>query len=70
MRAYEISEFGSFDVLKAVEHERPRPGNGQVLVEFKAFSLNYRDLMTIRGEYNPRMKLPVVPLSDGAGVVV
>ncbi len=70
MRAYEISEFGSFDVLKAVEHERPRPGYGQVLVEFKAFSLNYRDLMTIRGAYNPRMKLPVVPLSDGAGVVV
>jgi len=31
--------------------------------------LNYRDLMVVTGTYNPRMKLPAVPLSDGAGEV-
>jgi NADPH:quinone reductase-like Zn-dependent oxidoreductase len=36
----------------------------------RAWSLNYRDLMVIRGEYNPKMRRPMVPLSDGAGDVV
>jgi NADPH:quinone reductase-like Zn-dependent oxidoreductase len=36
----------------------------------KAWSLNYRDLLVVTGSYNPRLKLPMVPLSDGAGEVV
>jgi NADPH:quinone reductase-like Zn-dependent oxidoreductase len=36
----------------------------------KAWSLNYRDLLVVTGKYNPKMKLPIVPLSDGAGEVV
>jgi NADPH:quinone reductase-like Zn-dependent oxidoreductase len=32
--------------------------------------LNYRDLLTVEGKYNPRLPLPLVPLSDGAGEVV
>ena len=35
----------------------------------RAWSLNYRDLMMVKGIYNPRLKMPMVPLSDGAGVV-
>ncbi len=34
-----------------------------------ATSLNYRDLMVVKGIYNPKMPLPRVPFSDGAGVV-
>ena len=40
---------------------------GQVLVQVKATSLNYRDLALSR---NPRQKRPIVPLSDGAGEIV
>jgi NADPH:quinone reductase-like Zn-dependent oxidoreductase len=36
----------------------------------RAASLNYRDLMMIKGTYNPRLKMPLVPFSDGAGEVV
>src|SRR5690348_2498059 len=36
----------------------------------RAASLNYRDIMVASGTYNPRMKLPAVPVSDGAGEVV
>jgi NADPH:quinone reductase-like Zn-dependent oxidoreductase len=36
----------------------------------RAVSLNYRDLMTLKGTYNPRMRLPQIPLSDGVGEVV
>jgi NADPH:quinone reductase-like Zn-dependent oxidoreductase len=34
-----------------------------------AASLNYRDLMVLRGQYNPKLRMPMVPLSDGVGVV-
>jgi NADPH:quinone reductase-like Zn-dependent oxidoreductase len=36
----------------------------------RAFSLNYRDLMVIKGIYNPKQRLPLVPLSDGVGQVI
>lgn len=68
MKYFEIPEFG-IDHLALVEQEQPIPGAGQVLVKLTAASLNYRDLLVVRGQYNPRMKLPMVPLSDGAGVV-
>jgi NADPH:quinone reductase-like Zn-dependent oxidoreductase len=31
--------------------------------------LNYRDLLVMKGHYNPKAPLPLVPLSDGAGEV-
>ena len=68
MKAYEVQQFGISN-LALVEREDPRPGPGEVLVTFHAASLNYRDLMVVEGTYNPRMKLPAVPLSDGAGEV-
>ena len=68
MKAFEIQEFG-LDKLALVDHEMPRPGTGEVLVRMKAASLNYRDYMVVRGVYNPKMKRPMVPLSDGSGVV-
>jgi NADPH:quinone reductase-like Zn-dependent oxidoreductase len=40
------------------------------LVKFHAASLNYRDVMVVSGTYNPKMKLPVVPFSDGAGEIM
>lgn len=68
MKAYEIQKFGIED-LAEVERPMPAPGPGEVLVRFRAASLNYRDLMVVAGTYNPRMKVPAVPLSDGAGEV-
>ncbi len=69
MRAFEIREFG-FENLKLVKHEEPKPAAGEVLVRFHAVSLNYRDLMVIKGVYNPKLRLPLVPFSDGAGEIV
>jgi NADPH:quinone reductase-like Zn-dependent oxidoreductase len=68
MKTYVIESFG-LDGLKVVDRPEPKPGHGQVLVRWKAFSLNYRDLMVVKGIYNPKLKLPIVPLSDGAGVI-
>lgn len=68
MKAYEIQKVG-IDELAEVERPMPAPGTGEVLVRFRSASLNYRDLMVVEGIYNPRMKVPAVPLSDGAGEV-
>jgi len=69
MRAYQITKFG-IDELSAGEIETPVPAAGQALVRLHAASLNYRDLMMIEGSYNPKLRLPLVPFSDGAGEVV
>lgn len=69
MKSYEIQEFG-IENLALVERETPEPKENEVLVKFHAASLNYRDLMMVKGFYNPRLKMPLVPFSDGAGEVV
>src|SRR5687767_3345155 len=69
MKAYEIQQFG-IENLTVVEREEAAAQGKEVLVKFRAASLNFRDLMVAAGTYNPRMKLPAVPLSDGAGEVV
>lgn len=69
MKAYEIEQF-DIDKLRVVERETPRPDAGEVLVKMHAASLNYRDVMVVSGTYNPRMKLPAIPFSDGAGEVI
>jgi NADPH:quinone reductase-like Zn-dependent oxidoreductase len=74
MRRYEIREPKGIASLECVERDEPRPGPGQVLVDMKAWSLNYRDLAMPRGGYPGNDKAlrapPLVPLSDGAGEVV
>lgn len=68
MQAYCFDDFGT-EHLKLKDVETPRPGPGQVVVDVRALSLNYRDLLVVQGQYNPRLKRPATPISDGAGVV-
>jgi NADPH:quinone reductase-like Zn-dependent oxidoreductase len=68
MKVFELRAFG-LDQLVPAERPTPTPGTGEVLVRLRAVSLNYRDLLVVQGKYNPRMKLPRVPVSDGAGEV-
>ena len=68
MRAYRFAQFG-IDHLRLEPAADPAPGPGEVVIELKALSLNYRDLMVVKGLYNPKLKLPAVPISDGAGVL-
>ena len=70
MKAFEIRESFGIDSLTATELPEPRPGPGQVLLRMRAASLNYRDLMVVKGVYNPKLRLPFLPFSDGAGEVV
>ena len=69
MRAWKISSFG-IDSLEFVDRPTPVPGAGEVLIAVRAISFNYRDLLMVTGRYNPKLRLPRVPCSDGAGEVV
>ena len=70
MRAYQIETMGDVSGLKQVELPKPTAGPGEVVVQVRACSLNYRDLMIIRGHYNPKMEVPRIPLSDCSGEIV
>src|SRR5215472_17231352 len=71
MKTYEIAEPKGIDSLKLVERATPKPRSSEVLIRVRATSLNYRDLVTVKGGAATRgIRLPLVPLSDGAGEVV
>lgn len=57
------------EALRVAEVPEPRPGEGQVLVGMRAWSVNYRDLLVIGGESAWRPERPLTPLSDGVGIV-
>jgi hypothetical protein len=67
MKAYRIERFGSVDGIELRSSDDPRPGPKEVLMRVRASSLNYRDLMVLKGGGRGPTKLGVVPLSDGAG---
>jgi NADPH:quinone reductase-like Zn-dependent oxidoreductase len=69
VKVYEVRQFG-IENLALVERAEPQPGAHEVVVKFHAASLNYRDLMFVKGVYNPKARLPAVPFSDGAGEIV
>jgi NADPH:quinone reductase-like Zn-dependent oxidoreductase len=69
MKVIEARGFG-IDKLAIVERPEPTPGPHEVLVRIRACSLNYRDLLILRGEYDPKQRFPLVLLCDGAGEVV
>jgi NADPH:quinone reductase-like Zn-dependent oxidoreductase len=65
MKAYEVQPA---EGLARVERPSPPLGPGEARVRVRAASLNYRDLVVLRGAKG--RAAPVVPLSDGAGEVV
>src|SRR6516225_7573062 len=70
MKAIELQNTFGIENLTVTDRPEPSPGPGQVLLKMRAFSLNYRDLMVVKGQYYPRLKMPMTPLSDGVGEVV
>ncbi len=69
MKAYEIQGDGGIANLALVERPKPVPGPNEILVRVEAVSLNYRDLIYVKG-LRPGSVRPLIPMSDGAGEVV
>lgn len=70
MDAYVLDQEFGLENLEKVSRREPEPGPGQLKLKMRAVSLNFRDLLMIRGLYNPNQELPLIPCSDGVGEVV
>lgn len=68
MKAIEVKQPGGLENLVVTDRPRPEPGPYDVLVRWRATSLNYHDLSVALG------RIPTedgrIPMSDGAGEVV
>jgi NADPH2:quinone reductase len=69
MHAWLCSDPSGVDALEWKEQATPEPGPGQVLLELKAASLNFPDLLIVQNKYQMKPPLPFVPGSEYAGVV-
>lgn len=69
MRCVVVREHGGFDKLLLEERPVPAPGPGQVRVRMQAVGLNHLDTWVRRGVPGHTFPLPLIPSSDGCGVV-
>jgi NADPH:quinone reductase-like Zn-dependent oxidoreductase len=70
MKVHEVTGDYGIDALSITERKLPSPSSHQVLVRLEAVSLNYRDLLIIKGVGRWRPPAGRVPLSDGVGTIV
>lgn len=71
MRVIELTGWGLDHVVAGERPEPAAPAAGELLLEMRAATVNYRDLVFVRGGYGREGgPLPIVLLSDGAGQVV
>jgi len=68
MKAIRLHQPGGPEQLRYDEMPTPRPGRGEILVQLKAAALNHRDVW-IRMGMQMADRLPLIPGSDGAGLV-
>jgi NADPH:quinone reductase len=57
------------EALQWKELPTPQPRAGEVLIEIKAASLNFPDLLIVQNKYQMKPQLPFVPGSEYAGVI-
>jgi len=69
MHAWLCTEPTGVEALQWTQLPTPVPGPGQVLIEIKAASLNFPDLLIVQNKYQMKPALPFVPGSEYAGVV-
>lgn len=68
-KALRLRAFG-LDNLALEDITLPELGPTDVQVRFHAASLNYRDLLVVLGQYNPKLAMPRILGSDAAGEVL
>nr|AIA12921.1 Zinc-binding dehydrogenase [uncultured bacterium] len=69
MKAVRFHEYGSPDVLRVEEVEKPQPGADQVLIRVAVAGVNYADTMLRAGTYFTKPPLPLTPGFEVAGVI-
>ncbi len=70
MRAWLCETATGVDDLQWVDVPTPVPGEMEVLVEIRAASLNFPDLLIVQGKYQFKPPLPFIPGAEFAGTVI
>ena len=70
IRCYEIASAEGIGSLVSNQRDHPTPRRGEVLVQVRASSINYRDLMMIEDPVPRGVRYPTIPNSDAAGDVI
>lgn len=69
MKALRVHEHGAIENLKLEDAPDPVPKPGEVLVDVKAASINFPDLLVIGGTYQKLPPRPFSPGKDFSGIV-
>jgi NADPH:quinone reductase-like Zn-dependent oxidoreductase len=69
MQAIRVSDHGGYEQLELCELPLPEPGPGELRVRVRAIGLNHLDVWLRRGVPGHKFPLPLIPGSDGCGVV-
>ena len=69
MKSIVLKDGFGIDKLTLTQAPLPKVGPGMILVKMKAVSLNYVDLLLIKGQLNPNIRPPFIPVSDGVAIV-
>ena len=70
MKVFQVEGDWTMDNARVSSRPVPVAGPGQVRIAMRATSVNYRDMLVPGRGYGRRMQeLPLILLSDGAGVV-
>ncbi|NQV80705.1 MAG: NADPH:quinone oxidoreductase family protein [Alphaproteobacteria bacterium] len=69
MRAIICREWGEPSILKLEDVAPPTAGPGQVLLNVKAASVNFADIVMVQGNYQTKPSFPFAPGLEGAGTV-
>lgn len=69
MRALVVREYGPYDSHALEDLPDPVAGPGEVVIETRAMSVNFPDVLLVEGLYQHRPEPPVIPGFDCAGIV-
>lgn len=69
MRALIVEEFAPYGEHAIKDLPDPEPGPGEVIIDTKAMSLNFPDMLTMEGNYQYKPERPFIPGVDASGVI-
>lgn len=69
MRALVVEDFAPFETHAIKDLPDPVPGPGEVVIDTRAMSLNFPDLLMVEGKYQHQPARPFIAGFDAAGVV-
>jgi len=70
MKAWRVEAYGPVESAVYGDFPDPVPGDGEVLIDVAAASVNFPDLLMMQGQYQTKPALPFVPGRDAAGTIV